>query len=247
MALLDGLPRKPRYQQLADDLRGAIGRGDFQAEDFPTEAELCAKYAVSRFTVREALRSLQSEGLIARKRGSGTIIQPAAARGGALHQPLSNVGELLQYARDTRIDFTRLTDTAVPKKIAEQLPSLPSGRWTHFQGCRVGPDRGKPIALTDAYIHPDLGDAAARVDITGATIFRQLEALAGIRIATVTQDIQAVPATAEIAEQLNIARRSPCLRILRCYIDTGGRLFEISASHHPGDRFAYAMHIDVEG
>lgn len=247
MARLDPASRKPRYQQLADDLRAAIVRGDFPPDGFPTEHELCARYSVSRFTVREALRALQAEGLIARKRGSGTIVQPATARGGALHQPLSNVGELLQYARDTRIDFTRMADTAVPKKIAEQLPSPPAGRWTHFRGCRVGPAESAPIALTDAFIHPELRDAADQVDIGGATIFRQLEKLAGLRIATVTQDIQAVPATAEIAQQLKIARRAPCLRILRCYIDATGRLFEISASHHPGDRFAYAMHIDVDG
>jgi DNA-binding GntR family transcriptional regulator len=233
---------------VADDLRAAISRGDFPAlDEFPTEAELCAKYRVSRFTVREALRALQAEGLISRRRGSGTIIRPAAARGGALHQPLSNVGELLQYARDTRIDFARLPAAALPKRIAEQLPSPPNGRWAHFRGCRISPSEGLPIALTDAFIHPELAAEAGQVDVKGSTIFRQLEELAGIRIATVTQDIQAVPATAEIAKELKIARRSPCLRILRCYFDTTGRLFEISASHHPGDRFAYAMHIDVEG
>jgi GntR family transcriptional regulator len=246
--VIEGATRKPRYQQVADDLRAAISRGDFPAPDeFPTEAELCARYSVSRFTVREALRALQGEGLISRKRGSGTIIQPAAARGGALHQPLSNVGELLQYARETKIEYTRMPDGPVPKAVAEHLAIAPQkGRWTHFRGCRVAHD-GQPLALTDAFIHPELGPHAEQVDISvGTTIFRQLEQLAGVRIATVTQDIQAVPATTEIAQQLRIPRRSPCLRILRCYVDTGGRLFEISASHHPGDRFAYAMHIDVE-
>lgn len=248
MTAVDTAARKPRYQQVADDLRAAITRGDFSVPDeFPTEAELCAKYSVSRFTVREALRALQSEGLIARKRGSGTIVQPAAARGGALHQPLSNVGELLQYARDTQIDYARMPAKPVPKMIAEQLPAVPGGNWTHFRGCRVSPADGLPIALTDAFIHPDLAEQAGRVDIsTGTTIFRQLEQLAGLRIATVTQDIQAAPATIEIARSLKIQRRAPCLRILRAYFDTSGRLFEISASHHPGDRFAYAMHIDVE-
>jgi GntR family transcriptional regulator len=239
--------RKPRYQQVADDLRAAIARGDFPAPDaFPTETELCARYGVSRFTVREALRALQGEGLISRRRGSGTMIQPAAARGGALHQPLSNVGELLQYARDTHVAFERVADGPIPRRIAEQLAAPPEGRWTHFQGVRAS--GGEPIALTDAYIHPALAAEAARIDLAGHdTIFRQLERAAGLRIATVTQDIQAVPASAAMATTLRIPRRSPCLRILRCYWDTGGRMFEISVSHHPGDRFAYAMHIDVEG
>jgi GntR family transcriptional regulator len=93
------LAATPRYKELADELRREILRGDYAPDRFPTENALCKRYGVSRFTVREALRALQAEGLIARKRGSGTVIQPAVARGGALHQPLSNVGEILQYAR----------------------------------------------------------------------------------------------------------------------------------------------------
>jgi DNA-binding GntR family transcriptional regulator len=88
---------------------------------------------------------------------------------------------------------------------------------------------------------------ARKVDITQSTLFQQVEDLSGISVARVTQDIQAVAASAEVAEKLRIPRRSACLRIMRCYLDTRGRIFEISVSHHPGDRFAYAMHIEVDG
>jgi GntR family transcriptional regulator len=239
--------RKPRYVVLADDLREQIVRGDFpQPDQFPTENALCARYGVSRFTVREALRQLQNEGLIQRKRGSGTIIQPASARGGALHQPLSNVGELMQYARDTRWLFERAGSVPLPKAISEQLGVTVAGRWARFRGVRSGRDGALPIALTDAYIHPSLAAEADRIDTGGTTIFRQIETLAGTRIRQVTQDIQAVAASADVAAVLQVPRRSPCLRILRCYHDQDGRILEISANHHPGDRFAYAMHIEVE-
>ena len=241
------IEKKPRYQQLAEDLRGAILRGDFPAPDqFPTENELCARYGVSRFTVREALRALQTEGLIRRKRGSGTVIQPAAARGGALHQPLSNVQELMQYARDSHVDFQHLQDKALPRKLIEQLPEPVAGKWSHFLGLRISEGLGAPIALTDAYVHPDLREAVAHFDPAEDTLFRQLERWGHLRIARVTQDIQAVSASVSIAASLKVARRSPCLQILRCYYDTTGRLFEISVSIHPGERFAYAMHIEVE-
>lgn len=239
--------RKPRYREMADELRVAILGGKYGEGEFPTEAELCARYGVSRFTVREALRALQGEGLIARKRGSGTIVQPAAARGGALHQPLSNVAEILQYARDSRFAFERLADGGLPKSIAEQIGIVAGGRWFRFRGVRTRADDSAPIALTDAYIHADLAGVIDRIAPNEETIFRQIERLSKRRVARVTQDIQAVPAGADAANALGIARRSPCLRILRCYIDAEGRLFEISASHHPGDRFAYAMHIEVEG
>lgn len=239
--------RTPRYLELAARLRADILAGKYSASDgFPTEAALCEAHGVSRFTVREALRKLQAEGLIQRRQGSGTVIQPAAARAGALHQPLSNVQEILQYARDTHVVFTPRGWAMLPKRYAEQIGLEPGSRWFHFSGLRAKISDGQPIALTDAYVHQDLAPVVERIEGAQTTIFQQLEAQAGIRIARVTQDIQAVPASSAVAEQLGIARRSPCLRIIRCYIDDGGRVFEISVSHHPGERFAYAMHIEAE-
>lgn len=242
----------PRYLQLASELREAILSGKLAPKDqFPTESALCRTYGVSRFTVREALRRLQAEGLIARRRGSGTQVQAAAARGGALHQPLSNVAEILQYARDTRATYTAEGRAPLPRAVAEQIPGDTDGRWFRFRGIRTRPGLGEdddlPIAVTDAYVHASLADAVARVDPARSTLFRQLEEHGGVEVRKVTQDIQAVSAGAAVAEALGIPRRAAVLRILRCYYDQKGRLFEISVSHHPGDRFAYAMHIDVDG
>lgn len=250
---------KPRYQQLADELRALILSGKLAGSSgFPTESALCAEYGVSRFTVREALRRLQNEGLIARRRGSGTVVQPAAARGGALHQPLSNVGEILQYARDTRIAYDHLGLQSLPKAIAVQVAMPTSGKWFRFRGVRRQSTDGQPIAFTDAYVVADLADAVAEIlpDADAAdqtinpgsnTLFQFISNAAGLSMSRVTQDIQAVSASAEVAAALDIPRRSACLRILRCYHDQDGRMFEMSVSHHPGDRFAYSMHIDVEG
>jgi len=241
------LAAKPRYRELAELLRTEILRGDYQGKGFPTEAELCKRFSVSRFTVREALRALQADGLIARRRGSGTRIQPAAARGGALHQPLSNVGEILQYARDTSASFANIGEGPLPRAIAEQIGLIAGGQWTRFHGVRAGGGSSQPIATTDAYVVESLREAAAQVVPDEDTIFRQLERLAGVKVAEVTQDIQAVSASAEVARELGLAKRAPCLRIIRCYRDADSEVLEISVSHHPGDRFAYSMHIEVEG
>lgn len=238
---------KPRYQALAEVLREGILRGDFpDPANFPTESVLCSQYGVSRFTVREALRALQTEGLIHRRRGSGTRIQSASARSGALHQPLSNVGEILQYARDTTYHFTAQGMTPLPKRIAVHTGAVAGEPWFHFRGIRTT-RAGDQIALTDAYIHKDFAEIAAEIRPNEATIFRQLERLSGVRIARVTQDIQAVAMSAPIASELGVPRRTPCLRILRFYLDADDRIMEISVSHHPGDKFAYTMRIDVDG
>ena len=241
--------RTPRYLQLAGDLRKAILAGDFtNGKTFPTETALCAKHDVSRFTVREALRRLEVEGLIERRRGSGTTVQPAAAIGGALHQPLSNVGELLQYARGSEVVYAAQGDGSapLPEEVAEQIAKSTKGKWSRFTGVRHRAGDELPLAVTDAYFHENLQDAVEQLDLGAGTLFSQIEALAGVKVSKVTQDIQAIAADAEKADILKIEEGSPTLRILRCYFDAKGRVFEISVSHHPGDRFAYAMHIDVD-
>ncbi len=239
--------RTPRYLQLAGELREAILAGDFASgKPFPTETALCTRYDVSRFTVREALRKLEVEGLIERRRGSGTTVQPAAARGGALHQPLSNVGELLQYARGSEVTYAPQDTGPLPTEVAEQIGPSTKGDWMRFQGVRHHSGETLPLAVTDAYFHETLKDAVDQLDLAAGTLFSQIETLAGVKVAKVTQDIQAIPADRDMAWALKIEEGSPMLRILRCYFNAKGQVFEISVSHHAGDRFAYSMHIDVD-
>ncbi len=239
---------KPRYVLLADELRQAVLRGDFADEgSFPTESVLCEKHGVSRFTVREALRLLTEEGLITRLRGSGTKVQPASARAGALHQPLSNVGEILQYAKDTRISFEPRGMSEIDPDIAEHIGVAVSGEWFAFRGIRRKQGRRRPIALTDVWLHPDLADAVARFDDASPTLFAQIEVYSGRKVKRITQDIQAIAASEEVAEILGIEPSGPVLRILRAYFDKRNELYEISVNYHPGERFAYSMHIEADG
>ena len=67
------LPVKPvrkAFEQVADQLRQHIVQGTLAPGDrLPSEADLSSHFAVSRGTVREALRTLSSEGLISTTRG----------------------------------------------------------------------------------------------------------------------------------------------------------------------------------
>jgi GntR family transcriptional regulator, transcriptional repressor for pyruvate dehydrogenase complex len=59
------------YEQVADDLRELILSGELRAgERLPSEAELATEFAVSRTTVREALRVLSTQHLIRTVRGT---------------------------------------------------------------------------------------------------------------------------------------------------------------------------------
>jgi GntR family transcriptional regulator len=53
---------------------GAISEQYRPGDQLPSEPELAAAYSVSRATVREALQSLENEGIVRRVHGSGTFV-----------------------------------------------------------------------------------------------------------------------------------------------------------------------------
>ena len=69
--------RKAKLRSLAarDHLLTWIARGRIRpGRQFPPEPELASELGVSRATLREALRSLEDEGILTRTRGAGTFL-----------------------------------------------------------------------------------------------------------------------------------------------------------------------------
>lgn len=66
------VPTRKTYAVLADQLRQRILSGELaEGERLPVEEELTAEFGVARTTLREALRVLESQGLITIRRGRG--------------------------------------------------------------------------------------------------------------------------------------------------------------------------------
>ena len=69
-----------RYLQIARTLRKEIVDGVYPVgSQLPTEHELCERFAVSRYTVREALRRLREDNLVASRPRAGTRVVPRPA------------------------------------------------------------------------------------------------------------------------------------------------------------------------
>ncbi len=74
-----------KYVQIAASLRANIQSGAYQnTMRLPTENELARTYGVNRQTVRRALALLTGEGLIERRKGSGSYLKNAAERGNSV-------------------------------------------------------------------------------------------------------------------------------------------------------------------
>ena len=100
-----------RAEATADALLGLVLDGTFPpGSSLPSEAELAGRFAVSRLTVREAIRSLASTQVIRVQQGRSSIINPVEqwsaldprllrARGQASGEPLRLPKRLLEARR----------------------------------------------------------------------------------------------------------------------------------------------------
>jgi GntR family transcriptional regulator/MocR family aminotransferase len=73
------LPRTPRYREIADDLRNAIAAGKLpRGARLPATRVMAEQLSVSRNTVLAAYEMLAADGVIAARKGSGTIVRGVA-------------------------------------------------------------------------------------------------------------------------------------------------------------------------
>ncbi len=83
MLRIDRDSHVPLHQQVTEEIRRLILTGEWPgSRRIPSEAELCQQSQLSRNTIRQALQTLEHEGLVIRRAGKGSFVAPARDRGG---------------------------------------------------------------------------------------------------------------------------------------------------------------------
>jgi GntR family transcriptional regulator len=237
---------QPRYQDVADALLAEIGAGTFAVGAMlPTELELCERFGVSRYTVREALRRLEAMGLVARRQGSGTVVQ-AAEPGEGYVQSLNTLSELLQYPPETRLHVTETEKIAVDKATARVLRCRVGAERVRVSGVRRIDASGKPICWTDIYLLPEYAGVAAVIGKESRPVYSLVEEEFGEKVAQVAVEMFASGVPEKLAAALAVAPGTPAMTIIRRYTGKGNRVYEVSISVHPEDRFTYSIALKRE-
>ncbi|GIN70581.1 GntR family transcriptional regulator [Bacillus sp. J14TS2] len=78
-------------EQVVMQIESLIEEGHWAVGDrLPPEMELMEEFAVSRNTLREAIRALVHAGLLETKQGSGTLVRSSSSLGAAMERHLEN-------------------------------------------------------------------------------------------------------------------------------------------------------------
>lgn len=233
------------WAQVARDLTAGITTGRFPIGSLlPTELELCEHYGASRHTVRTAIRQLQDQGLVSRKKKAGTRVEAAAPTSG-YRQSLASLEDLIQFGVAHIRTVQETAEVTADASLAAELGCEEGTRWFRISSLRLdGRPGGAPIGWTDVYIDPtyaDLGDVVrASPDVLITTLIEQRY---GRRSAEIRQDVDAIALPAVRAAALQAEPEAPALRIVRQYLDEKGKVFEISSTIHPAGRFTVSQRL----
>ncbi len=93
--------QRPRYVQVADDLRRSVTIGILKAgEQLPATRELAEQYGVAPMTAQKAIDLLKSEGIVYSAVGRGTFVRTSAQDDGA--EPSSEFSALITQVEQLR-------------------------------------------------------------------------------------------------------------------------------------------------
>ncbi len=230
---LDRTSPLPLWAQLRADLLRRLAAGAFD-ETFPGEMALAADYAVSRQTVRSALRELRAEGVVLAERGR----RPRLADPAEISQPLGTAYSLfaaVESAGFWQTNITRRQDLVADGVVADRLGLEGSTPLFRLERTRLAGD--EPLALDTTWLPGELAAPLIDVDFTHTSLYRELADRCGIRVDGGREHIRGVVPTPAERRLLDIPATTGALLISRTGC-AAGHPVEWRQTLIRGDRFS---------
>ena len=216
------------FQRLQIDLAALIARTP-PGQRLLSEPELAKELGVSRATLREAMRTFETQGLIRRRQGSGTFV---VGKVQALDSGLEVLESLETMAKRLDLEVT-VSDLYVEQVTAddELAINLDVGVGTSLLRVRrVVRADGRPVAyLVDTLPEDVLHIDDLPADFHGSVLDYLLGR--GDPLKTSRANVSAIGATAEVAKALEIQRGDVLLHFYSQLFDVNGRIVDYSLSY----------------
>jgi len=234
-------PVEHRYLQVARALRKEIVDGVYPVgSQLPTEHELCERFSVSRYTVREALRRLRDDNLVTSRPRAGTLVVPRPASN-SYAQDVMSINDLIAFAAGTQFVIESNATVKVDDDLASRTPLGVGTEWLAVRGHRQAEGASAPICRTEYYINRLFAAVGRLLQRHSGPIFPLIEDLFGVSVVEVHQEIAAVVITPELAAGLKVEVGTAALEMQRTYKTSDGEIAQVTINTHPSARFRHAM------
>ena len=235
---------RTRWAIVAKLLAQRIAHGEYPVGTvMPNEVDLAEQIGVSRSTVRAALGELQQAGMISRRRNAGTRVESLhPLRGpGSYNQTLATIEDVAQYGAQTNRQVQEIANEVTDKALAALLDCPPGQTWLRVSSLRSSPNTSSPpLCWTDVYVAPTFAPVVRdRIAGYSGLISTLIEDFAGHPTAEIRQRITAIGVPKRLSIPLKVKPGAHALEITRSYLDAKERVFIVSRSVHPAERFSY--------
>jgi GntR family transcriptional regulator len=225
--------RQPLYMALAQALKRDIDEGRHEVGSLlPPEEAIAMRYAVSRHTVRQALRELKEDGVISAHAGIGTRVR-ARTEAARFFSGVNSVADLLQFAQSTEMQVLGRQEVVADAAFAARFQCKPGQMWLEVQLLRKMADHQRPLGYVQAYVRPEYARALGRDKSYSRPVYSVIEERCGVRIVEILQEITAANLDAAMARVLKAKEGQAAMRITRFFLDRAGAVVEISVGHYP--------------
>lgn len=233
-----------RWQDLADQLRDAINRGDYPPGGLiPRISDLITQHHVSRSTVLKAIAQLSAEGLIEPIRHRGTVVRERPLRQRITRSRTVYRDEIGYYFDPVAQPWRALRPPAIawgpaPYDIAPAMGITPGAEILIRDRVMGDPQTGQPIQLATSYLPADLarGTILAEADTGPGGIYDRLEEMGHGPLAWHEAVSARMPTPTE-ADLLDLPPGIPLLRIVRTTQSPDGQVLEINDTRLSAEHF----------
>jgi GntR family transcriptional regulator len=228
----------PLYYQLETILRKKITAGDYTPDTpLPSEDALAEEYEVSRITVRQALSSLEQDGLVIRQRGKGTFVSEKA---NTLELPrfTGSIEDLILMGKRTKTKVIESAWIDPPDNIRERL-KIKDGKVLRIE--KIRHIESDPFSHVFNYLPAELGNKLPMDLVKSKPMLMILEDELGVRANEAEQSVEATIADASDASLLDIRVGDPLLKAERTVYDVKGNPVEYVSVVYRADKYAFTM------
>ena len=225
----------PLHYQLKTLILDQIKSGKYPSgSQIPTEIEISKYYDISRSTVQKAINDLVTEGYLYRVRSKGTFVSKPKVE----QHLLSSVHRYYEdIARSGAVASTQVLDLKVvdmPEALIELKAGKEGDKAIYLYRKWLADDEVMERSIS--YFPYDRFQFLLEEDTDLSSLHDLLDANPDTRICRMVRSIEAVPATEEDIQVMDVTEGSAIQKLTTVRYDKADRVLDISYAYFRGDK-----------